>query len=209
MSNPDSAFGFKALRMGTGGEAIRNAYAPRGYTILSTYGTALYRGMPVALGGTGLLGRPDIITCDVNTYTIGIFDGVEYTDSNGVRQYRKSWVASTVGTDIIAYVYDHEDTIFAIQNDGDGVSGGSNGTVAVTAFGNKADWTPTTSSAGSHVTGLSSIELDTSNIGTGDALQILGLAGDTTLGDWAIFEVIIREHAKRGNGGNSPLPTTF
>jgi len=195
MPNNDAAFGFRPVRQVGGGEAVRNAYSPKGYAIASGYGTALYRGAPVEMTGTSdAEGRPyiQISAVDSSVKAVGVFDGWAGADATGRDSLRPVWAASTVSANAVAYVYDHPDTIFAIQNDSVGA------TPAAADIGNQADFTPTAGTGGSTSTGLSSVELDTSNIGTGAALQILCLDGNSGFGDFAVYNVLINEHARRG-----------
>lgn len=167
---------------------VTNVYAPAGYTIASTYNTNIFFGDPVKSSGTSLLGRPDIVIQSTPGVFLGAFGGCEYTNAQGDRVYSRYWPANTVATNIIAYVYDDPQTIFSIQADG---------AFAVTDVKNKVDYA---SGTGNTQTGNSGYVLQSSNIGTGDALLILGL--DPTEGNeqgtFADVLVLIREHELAG-----------
>lgn len=95
----------------------------RGYQngVLSGYATNIYQYTPVVL-----------VTSTYNTWTIataaadfgGVFDGVEYTDANGRRQYSKYWPANlaplTTGAPSTwtVWIWDDPRTIFEIQANG-------------------------------------------------------------------------------------------
>ena len=83
------------------------------YDIASAYGTALGIGDPVKLSSTGTLERATNDTDDA----IGIFQGVQYTDAEGKRQFKKVWTAGTVAADAKALVSDDPRTIFLAKAD--------------------------------------------------------------------------------------------
>jgi hypothetical protein len=78
---------------------MRPAYHPSGldrasaYTIGTGYASAIYKGSPVILNTDGTL---NIGT--TNADIIGVFDGVEYTDSTGKPTKSNFWPASTTAT---------------------------------------------------------------------------------------------------------------
>jgi hypothetical protein len=195
MTNIDAPQGFVPVRQagGCGGTPARNAYSTKGYAIASGYATALYRGAPVEMTGTSdAEGRPYIQISAVNSSVkvVGVFDGWEGVIGNR-HESHPYWIASTVSPNAVAYVFDDPNTIFSIQNDSVAA------TPAATDIGEQADWTPTASTGGNSL-GVSSIELDTSTIGTGTALQIVDLAHGSTFGEHANYHVLINEHARRG-----------
>lgn len=179
MANVDAAYGLKPVRHQTGGKIQTNAY-----TIASGYATAIYKGDPVLVVTGGTIER----NAAGNVRSQGVFAGVEYTDSQGVRHFSKYWPASTVATDIVAHVYDDPMLIFAIQSDATGV--------ALTELGACADWEIV---AGSAATGISKTNLDASAaIGSTTAgLRVLRLvpADDNAFGAYADVEVMFAEHA--------------
>lgn len=83
------------------------------YPIASGYASSIGLGDPVKLSsGTIVLATND--TADA----IGVFAGVKYTDSEGTPQFKKSWTASTTGTDIEALVDDNPFRTFTAKADG-------------------------------------------------------------------------------------------
>ena len=99
------------------------------YKIASGYATAIGYEDPVVLNTDGTL---NIGTAGSDI--IGIFAGVQYTDATGKPTFSKNWPASTVATDIIAYVYDDPDNVFEVQ-----VGSGGSGYVQ-TAIGAQANF---------------------------------------------------------------------
>ena len=113
MANADAPRGFWPLRHLSGGSMARTSP----YTIASTYGTNIFRGDVVKLvagGGIELAAAGDRF--------IGVFDGVQYTASDGSMKYAKYWPASTTATAITAYVYDDPNILFGVQSAGSTVA---------------------------------------------------------------------------------------
>lgn len=122
-----------------------------------------------------------------DTAFLGVFAGVEYTDVSGNRVFKNQWLTGTVATEVVAHVYDDPYISFSVQHDGTG---------AVTDYGAMADVLATT---GNTATGISKMELDTSNIGTGINLKILGTIADPSnaVGANQRVEVLVNEHELR------------
>ena len=81
--------------------------------IASGYATDLYKGTPVAIDTNGHV----VIAANGSDF-VGAFAGVEYTDALGVRQFANRWVANTVATEVVAYVYSDPGIIYEVQADG-------------------------------------------------------------------------------------------
>lgn len=184
MANTNAAYGFRPVSL-HGTDPVFNVYAPDGYSIASGYGTSLFYGDPVKSSGTAdTLGRPGIIIAPAGAVA-GVFGGVYYTDANGEVQFSEMWPASTTATNIKAIVYDHPETIFSIQADE---------SLAATDVKNKTDFV---SGTGNTLTKKSGYQLDSSQIGTDDALLILGLDNTWIPNDFgtnAKALVMFREH---------------
>jgi hypothetical protein len=168
---------------------LRPAYSPSGvvrptaYAIASGYGVNILQSQPVKIGTDG-----NIQAAAIGERFIGTFQGVEFTDSDGRRRVSNKWTASTVGTEIVAYVTLDPTIVYEIQ---------ANGAIAVTDIGKQADFTAIT--AGSTVTGLSAMMLDTATLtDTGNAsMRIIDIASgpDNNFGDnFTIVQVQISEH---------------
>lgn len=168
---------------------LRPAYSPSGvvrptaYTIASAYGANILQSQPVKIGADGTLQAAAI-----GDRFIGSFQGVEFTDSDGRRRVSNKWTASTVASDIVAYATLDPSIVFEIQ---------ANGSVAVSDIGSQADFTTIT--AGSTVTGLSAVMLDTATLtNSGNAsLRIINIAPgpDNAAGDsFTVVQVQVAEH---------------
>ena len=119
---------------------------------------------------------------------IGVFQGVEFTDSDGRRRVSNKWIASTTGSDIIAYATSDPYIVYQIQ---------SNAALNLTNIGNQAD--TTVAGSGSTVVGLSQMMLDTSTLVTSGTaqLRIIGLTpyANNAWGDtYVVSQVEISEH---------------
>ena len=168
---------------------LRPAYSPMGvirptaYSILTGYSANILQNQPVKIGANG-----NIEAAAIGDRFIGTFQGVEFTDTDGRRRVSNKWTASTAATDIVAYVTLDPTIVYEIQ---------ANGSIAVSDIGSQADFTTIT--AGSTVTGLSALMLDTATLTTsGNAsLRIIDIAPgpDNAFGDaYTIVQVQISEH---------------
>lgn len=168
---------------------LRPAFSPSGvvrptaYSIASGYAANILHNQPVKIGTDGT-----VQAAAIGDRFIGTFQGVEFTDSDGRRRVSNKWTASTAASDIVAYVTLDPTIVYEIQ---------ANGSIAVTDIGKQADFTAIT--AGSTVTGLSALMLDTATLtDSGNAsLRIIGLSPgpDNAFGDnFTIVEVQVAEH---------------
>lgn len=168
---------------------LRPAFSPSGvvrptaYSIASGYAANILQNQPVKIGTDGT-----VQAAAIGDRFIGTFQGVEFTDSDGRRRVSNKWTASTAASDIVAYVTLDPTLVYEIQ---------ANGSIAVTDIGKQADFTTIT--AGSTVTGLSALMLDTATLtDSGNAsLRIIGLSPgpDNAFGDnYTIVEVQVAEH---------------
>jgi len=150
MSAVNAPFGFKPIYHPSG--LIRAQAFPDG--IASTYGTAIYAGMPVILNTNGT-----ITAGTSNADILGVFAGVQYTPAGGGRPIiQPNWPAAATydaGT-CTAYVYTDPDIVYKVQADG---------SVAATARGDQADVSNV--SNGSVYTGTSQSTLSASLKGVG------------------------------------------
>ena len=82
----------------------------RHFKIASGYATAIFYGDAVKLVTGGTVERD---TFDAAMTPVGVFLGCTYTDPNlGYKVFRQSYPASTVASDIEAYVVDATDVLF-------------------------------------------------------------------------------------------------
>lgn len=168
---------------------LRPAYSPSGvlrptaYAIVSGYTANILQNQPVKIGSDG-----NIEAAAIGDRLIGTFQGVEFTDGDGRRRVSNKWIASTVATEIVAYVTLDPTIVYEIQ---------ANGPIAVTDIGSQADYTVIT--GGSFTTGLSAMMLNTATLtnSANAALRIIGIATgpDNAAGDnFTIVEVQVAEH---------------
>lgn len=160
MANVDAPSGFKPHRHVSGG-VIR---ASDSYKIQSAYGTALFTGDAVILS-SGYLAR----AADNSSSLVGIFAGCKYRASDGSVVFSPHWVASTAtlgSEDVTAYVYDDPNITFEVQCD--------TGTAYVDATHKGTQVDIELDHSGSTTTGLSGMEVDLGDTGTGQFL-VLGL----------------------------------
>lgn len=188
MSSASAAFGFRPSFHNSG--QIR----PKAYTIATGYAINLFSGDPVKLvdAGTVQLGTSDGTRSGTTDgiSLLGVFAGVEYTDSTGRPVVSNQWPASTSATNIRCYVYDDPETLFDVE-----YPNPSSGTTVQTAVGEECDWT-VASPGGSTSTGLSNTYL-TVIMATSGQFQITGFGYgvDNALTDaYVVATVRINEH---------------
>lgn len=140
---------------------LRAQQIPAG--LAASYGSAIYQNSPVILATDG--------TATIGTTAadwIGTFAGVEYTDSNGRRQFSKYWPGAITGaTDIVVWVYRDPVTVFEIQ---------CSGSLAQTSIGDQADFV--NPGTGNTVPGLSTAQINSTLAGAGvnKQMRIVDLA---------------------------------
>lgn len=188
MANDNRPAGLLPVRHFAGG-TIRHSQ----YQIASALASNIYNGSGVIAVGTTK--RIDVAAA--GNRLIGVFDGVNYNDANGV-QFKRFWATGTAlatGTVAYANVYDDPFILFQIQ-----VSSAT-GLVAAD-IGNSADLVIGT---GSSLTGQSGDMLDqttlTSTVATGGQLfveELYDIQGNA-FGQYAKAVVRIAEHQKFGS----------
>lgn len=186
MANADTPRGAWPLRHLTGG-TIRASE----HTLASTFGTNIFRGDFVKLVAGG-----GIEDADAGDRLLGVFQGVEYTNSSGDVVFSKYWPASTTATDIKCYVYDDPKIVFGVQ---------SAGSTVAADVGNLGDHV---AGSGSTTTGLSAHEIN-GTTGTAYAgLRVLGKidAPDNAWGTNVLLEVQIYEHEYGGTSLEATTP---
>lgn len=184
MSATSAPFGFRPSYHNSG------RITAKAYVIASGYNQNVFQGDPVKLTDAGVIqlatsdGTRSGTTDGISM--LGIFAGVQYSDSTGRPSLSPFWPASTAGTDIIAWVYDDPATIFDVQYDNPAA-----GTTVQTAVGEQCDWVPT-APGGATAVGLSATKL-TAIQATQAQFQITGIAGgvDNALTD-AFVTVTVR-----------------
>ena len=198
MANADivrGAFPVGHLHGGPFNGKVNMYLCPSGDSTAVFIGDFVKRGGSAGAAGTVVYGQdvegmPTVIqAAATDTLIVGVVVGFLPNQDNLNLRYR---VAST---NRIALVADAPDTVFEIQEDGE--------VAALTAdeVGENADIIV---AAGNTTTGLSGMELDSSDHKTATAqLRILGLAkrADNALGTNAKWNVVINEHAYKTTTG--------
>ena len=157
MANRDTPFGMKYAYHQVSGTPLRMAR----YRIASGYDTSIGWGDPVTLLGTG---RNIARGTAASAPFVGVFYGVTWTATNGEPKLSRYWPADTVtlgSADAVAMVVDDPFAVFEVQADED---------VVEADIGQHADLVFGTVDT---VTGNGKVELDSSDIGTGDNVAIL------------------------------------
>jgi len=151
MANVDKAFGLRPL----GNLSATGAQKQYGYVIADNQSGAIYQGDLVTLVG-GFLVR---YVSGTHATAVGVFNGCSYVDPTTGKPTWKNYYPGSVNItsgQILADVIDDPNQLFLIQADEDIVQAdiGQNAAVAYTA--------------GSNITGISAMELDSSTILTGE-----------------------------------------
>ena len=153
----------------------------RHYKIASNYGTAIFYGDFVKIVSSGTVEKDTGTTACT---PIGVFVGVSYTDPNtNQKTFSQTYPASTVASDISAYVVD--DPYLEMQMQGDA-------SLAQTALGNNVAVVQT---AGSTTIGRSKNAVDSSTIATTNTLPLRIMqfidGPDSSVGD-SFTDVIVK-----------------
>ncbi len=167
---------------------LRPAYSPSGIvrpgplgTIVSAHPTDIFQYEPIAINAAGFL-----VGAAPGAAAIGTFMGVEWDDTEGRHRVGNRWIANTIATNVRAYYIQAQDTVmYEVQADGP---------LAQADIGQQYDWTAL---AGSAITGLSSVALDTASAGANAGVRVLGVnpGPDNELTDpFPIVLVQISEH---------------
>lgn len=192
MANRDTQGGLRFLKHKFGLPCVPNAYR-----VKSDYATALFIGDPVVLTGAGGTdpisqsgGMRDVQKATVSTTITGVIVSIDPVASvSSPNIPTKTYIPASTGG--IVYVIDDPDALFLIQEDSVG------GNIAsATAEGEFCDLV---FNSGDTATGLSKVELDSSDAGTGDNVRIEYLydAPDNVEGANADWVVSINEHTYR------------
>lgn len=170
----------------------------RMYYIDAAYAFAIFTGDAVISGGSAdASGKyPTVKRAAAGEALRGVVIGVSDQPYIAVDQNDLNRAYSPASTAGYCLVVDDPDVIFEIQEDNDG------GDISADDVGSNSDLVAT---AGSTVTGLSGMELDSSVTAAGATaqLRILGLANkeDNDLGAHAKWDVLINEHELKSTTG--------
>lgn len=181
MANVDKAFGLRPL----GNLSATGAQKQYGYVIADNQAGAIFQGDLVTLVG-GFLVR---YVSGTHATAVGVFNGCSYIDPTTGKPTWKNYYPGSVNItsgQILADVIDDPNQLFLIQADEDIVQAdiGQNAPIAYTA--------------GSTITGISAMELDSSLISTTNTLvlKIVGLynAPNNTIGE-NFAQVVVKINA--------------
>jgi hypothetical protein len=187
MANVDKAFGLKPL----GNLSATGAQKQYGYEIEDDQAGAIFQGDLVTIvGGYVVKFAPG-----THAAALGVFNGCNYIDPTTGKPTWKNYYPGSVNITqgkIIADVLDDPSQLFLIQADED---------IVQADIGKNADVIGT---GGSTITGVSTMELDSSTIADAEALnlKIVGLydVPGNSLGDFAVVVVKINEHLYGSTG---------
>jgi hypothetical protein len=187
MANVDKAFGLKPL----GNLSATGAQKQYGYEIEDNQAGAIFQGDLVTIvGGYVVKFAPG-----THAAALGVFNGCNYIDPTTGKPTWKNYYPGSVNITqgkIIADVLDDPSQLFLIQADED---------IVQADIGKNADVVGT---GGSTITGVSTMELDSSTIADAEArnLKIVGLydVPGNSLGDFAVIVVKINEHLYGSTG---------
>ena len=187
MANIDKAFGFRPI----GNLSATGAQKQYGYEIEDNQAGAIFQGDLVTIvGGYVVKFLPA-----THAAALGVFNGCSYIDPTTGKPTFKNFYPGSVNITsgkIIADVIDDPSQLFLIQADED---------IVQADIGKNADVVGT---GGSTVTGVSTMELDSSTIADTAALnlKIVGLYNvpGNELGNFAVVVVKINEHLYGSSG---------
>jgi len=172
MATTAAPYGLKAVNL-VGGQPY--AGSTRLLKIASGYNSNIFNGSVVSIVAAGTVEIVSEVGSNADAFpagTVGVFVGCSYTDPNTKQKlFSQYWPTGTVASDAVAYVIDDPDVVFQVQADD---------TLAQSALGiNIPVVNPT---AGSTVTGNSTMAADASGIAVTDTLafKIIDFVDSTT-----------------------------
>ena len=179
----DAPYGLKPVNL-IGGQVF--AGSTRQIKIASNYGTAIYYGDVVKYANDGTL---NIDSGTTTATPIGVFLGCTYTDpSTSQLTFRQSYPASTVASDIMAYVLDDPDALFKVA--------AVSGTTTVAGYGRTIvnNNVSLVQNTGSSVTGNSKVGILGSSAATTATLpiRIVDVVPDTATASDTFVEFIVK-----------------
>jgi hypothetical protein len=180
MSAVNAPFGLKPLFHPSGN------IVPVQATIESEYDSNIFQYSPVKYGSTTSQGY--VIMAPTDETLVGSFQGCQYTDVNGRRNFSNKWPANTVATEIVCWITTDPQIVYEIQG---------TGSIDFSAVGMQGNYSTNNSAAGNIYTGLSSVTLGTPSASVDGQLRVIGLsqAVNNEWGDaFTVVQVQIAEH---------------
>jgi hypothetical protein len=165
---------------------------PFAMTVASGYAVNIFQNQPVRIAPSTGGGETEgnIVAATAGDAIIGTFQGVEFTDAEGRRRVSNRWLASTVATEIVAYVTIDQTITYQIQ---------SNAALNIADIGKQYNFS---AAAGNTTTGLSSQSLDVSSSAANANLRLIGIVSgpDNNWGDTFVNALVqISEHQNTAN----------
>ena len=172
---------------------LRPAYSPSGvirptaFTCATGYAQNIFQNQPVRIAPATSGGETEgtLVAAAVGAAFIGVFQGVEFTDSDGRRRVSNKWTASQAATEIVAYATLDPSIFYEIQ---------SNAALTVADIGKQYDLSAI---SGNTTTGLSTQALDVASAAANASVRLVGITPgpDNAFGDtYVIAQVQISEH---------------
>ncbi len=168
MANVTEKFGLRPSRQLNGSPFIN---AQNRYRVANNNSTNIFQGDVVIPFASGNVGRA---IANTSTAVVGVFNGCFYTDPTTQKPTFKNFLpASTVASDIIAFVIDGPDTVFEINADD------------VFAVADIFKNFSISNETGNTKTGISNVQLDVSESGTASTflVQAIDISGDVLNSD--------------------------
>ena len=160
---------------------LRPSYSPSGvirptaFTCASGYASNIFQNQPVRIAPSTGGGETEgtLVAAAVGAAFIGVFQGVEFTDSDGRRRVSNKWTASQAATEIVAYATLDPSIFYEIQG---------NAALTVADIGKQYDLSAI---SGNTTTGLSTQALDVASAAANASVRLVGITPgpDNAFGD--------------------------
>ena len=184
------------------------AGSTRQMKIASNYGTNIFNGDVVVRAADGTIQKESGTATVTATGVIGVFVGCTYTDPNTEQKvFKQYYPASTVASDIQAYVVDDPDACFKVAV----VSSGT--TIAGTGYTSIGSNAALVQNAGSTATGNSKVAINGIATTLSLPMRIVDVVEETTDASGNYTEVIVKwnaphEDSNVATGGHAYMVAT-
>ena len=201
----DAPYGLVPINL-IGGQPY--AGSTRQMKIASNYGTDIFNGDVVKRAADGTIQKETGTATVTATGVIGVFVGVSYTDPNTKQKvFKQYYPASTVASDIMAYVVDDPDALFKVAV----VSSGT--TIAGTGYGSIGSNAALVQNTGSTSTGNSKVAIGSVNTTLSLPIRIVDVVHETEDASGNYPEVIVKwnaphEDSNVATGGHAYMTAT-
>ena len=184
------------------------AGSTRQMKIASNYGTNIFNGDVVVRAADGTIQKETGTATVTATGVIGVFVGCTYTDPNTEQKvFKQYYPASTVASDIQAYVVDDPDALFKVAV----VSSGT--TIAGTGYTSIGSNAALVQNSGSTTTGNSKVAINGIATTLSLPMRIVDVVEETTDASGNYTEVIVKwnapyENSNVATGGHAYMVAT-